>query len=401
MEIVKQDIYHNKERWETWKQQKDKFEGLTPYNEKLLLEFLFDMEKGVNTPKRKGIRTATTLINQRDHISFFLKHFKKPITQVTKDEIHSFVKSVEDGKIKKKNGAKFTAFGNYIKDLKTFCGWLVRTDKTQIDITRDLSKSNDKKPAWVYLTEEEFKAMANRATPDYRALIWFFYDAGCRVTEGYSLRVKNFHKDFTELEIPKEVAKTFGRVIKLKICSSLIKEYVKFNNLKPDDLFIVKKATAFNEYLGEHCSKLFGADKETLARGKYKEFSIYSIRHNSACYWLKRYKELRGLKYRLGWSREEQATYYHEFLGLSDEISDEDMLTAEELNKVQRLEKVLQKNHKEFIEFKENFLESVKNHQESKQSWRQYTDMLESKIEELSKKLKKLEKTNTRKGGAD
>lgn len=357
MDVVKQDIYHNKERWDNWKKQKDKFEGITPYNSKLLLGFLEDMEKGVNTPKKKGIRCPTTLINQKDHIGFFLKHFKKPITQVTKDEIHNFVKKVNDGGIKKRDGKNFSAFGNYIKDLKTFYGWLVRTDKTQINITSDLSKTNDKKPAWVYLTEEQFKEMANRAIPDYRALIWFFYDAGCRVTEGYSIRIKNFHKDFTELEIPREVAKTFGRVITLKICSSLIKEYVKFNNLKPDDLLIVKKSTAFNEYLGEHCAKLFGGDKETPARGKYKEFSIYSIRHNAACYWLKRYKELRGLKYRLGWSREEQATYYHEFLGLSDEISDEDMLTAEEMNKVQRLEKEinnLKSQFKSFLEVQEN-----------------------------------------------
>jgi integrase len=338
MEVVKQDIYHNKDRWEAWKGQEKKFEDVSPYNSKLLINFLDDMEKGVNTPKKKGNRTPTTLINQRDHIAFFLKHIKKPITQVTKDEIHNFVKKVEDGGIKKRDGRKFTAFGNYVKDLKSFFGWLVRTNKTKINITSDLSKTNDKKPAWVFLTEEQFRDMANQAIPNYRALIWFFYDAGCRVTEGYSLRVKNFHKDFTELEIPREVAKTFGRVITLKICSSLIKEYVKFHNLKPDDLLIVPKSPAFNKYLREHCVRIFG-DKETPSRGKYSEFSIYSIRHNASCYWLKRYKQIKGLKYRMGWTREEQASYYHEFLGMSDEISDEDMLTGEDLNKVQKLEK--------------------------------------------------------------
>lgn len=343
MEVVKQDIYHNKERWDSWKLSKDKFTGITPFNSNLLLEFLNDMESGINTPTQaKGGRCPTTLINQRDHISFFLKHFKKPFTQITKDEIHKFCKKVEDGEIKKKDGKKFAAFGNYIKDLKTFCGWLLRTKRVKENISIDLSKRNDKKPAWVYLTEEQFKDMANRAIPDYRALIWFFYDAGCRVTEGYSLKVKNFRKDFTELEIPQEVAKTFGRVITLKICSSLIKEYVKNNNLKPEDLFIIKQAPAFNKYLREHCKKILG-DGESPARAKYSEFSIYSIRHNAACYWLKRYKELRGLKYRMGWSREEQATYYHEFLGMSDEISDEDMLTQEDINKLQKMENKMKK----------------------------------------------------------
>jgi len=42
--------------------------------------------------------------------------------------------------------------------------------------------------------------------------------------------------------------------------------------------------------------------------------------------------------YRMGWSKEEQIKYYSEFLGLSDEISDEDMVTAEDKTKLQKLE---------------------------------------------------------------
>jgi len=349
MEVIKQDIYHNKEKWENWKDSNDKFAGITPYNSKLLLEFLESMENGINTSgRKKGARSKITLINLRDHISFFMKHIKKPFTKLTKEEIHKFVKRITDGEIKRKDGRNYTAFGSYIKGIKTFYGWMTRTGKIKENITTDLSKRNDNKPAWVYLTEEQFKDMANSAIPDYRALIWFFYDAGCRVTEGYSLKIKNFHKDFTELEIPAEVSKTFGRVITLKICSSLVKEYVKIHNLQPDDLFIIKNPPAFNKYLREHCLKVFG-DKESPARAKYSEFSIYSIRHNASCYWLKRYKELRGLKYRMGWSREEQATYYHEFLGLSDEISDEDMLTNEEKTKLEKEVDKLKKEVSEMI----------------------------------------------------
>ncbi len=42
----------------------------------------------------------------------------------------------------------------------------------------------------------------------------------------------------------------------------------------------------------------------------------------------------------MGWSKEEQIKYYSEFLGLSDELSDEDMVTAEDKTKLQRLEQV-------------------------------------------------------------
>jgi len=336
-DIVKKDIYDNKERWEKWKEANSKrIENLSPANSKLLLEFLNDMENGMNTPARaKGKREPITLLNLRDHISFFMRNINKPLIKVTKEQIHDFEKKISEGKIKKKNGQKFSAFGNYIKDLKTFWGWVVRTGKTKEDITRDLSKRNEKKPAWVYLTEGQFKDMANSAIPDYRALIWFMLDAGCRVTEAYSLKIKNFDKDFTELTIPPEVAKTFGRVIKLKICPPLIKEYIRVNKLGSEDYFIIKKAAAFNKYLKEHCTRIFG-NGETKARGHYTEFSIYSIRHNAACYWLKRYPDIKGLKYRMGWSREEQATYYHEFLGMSDQISDENMLTNEDKTKLEQ-----------------------------------------------------------------
>ena len=46
--------------------------------------------------------------------------------------------------------------------------------------------------------------------------------------------------------------------------------------------------------------------------------------------WLKRYPQTRGLLYRLGWKKEDEVSYYSEFLGLSNQISDEDMLTTEE-----------------------------------------------------------------------
>ncbi len=336
---IKVDIYNNKERWTNWKaENKNRIKYLSKENSDVLLEFLNDMENGENvTPRYKGARNPTTLINLRDHISFFMKHFKKPILSITKKELHELDRKVREGVIKKNNGKPFSAFGNYIKTFKAFWSWVIRTKKATEDIARDLTKKNDKKPAWVYLNEEQFKEMANRANSDYRALIWFMYDTGMRVTEAYSIKIKHFDKDFTELTIPQEVAKTFGRVITLKICPSLIKEYIKFHKLTPDDFFITKKAPAFNKYLREHCEKLFGKG-ETKARGHYNEFSIYSIRHNASCYWLKRYPNLRGLKYRMGWKREEQATYYHEFMGLSDEISDDDMVTGEDKTKLQKME---------------------------------------------------------------
>lgn len=347
--VTKRDIYNNKERWENWKKANSKgIADINKTNSKILLEFLNDMELGKNTSHKatKGPRTPTTLINLRDHNLFFMKNLKGPLTKWTKDKLHKIDKDVREGKIKKSTNKNYTAFGNYIKDLKNFISWCVRVGYLKENIAEDLSKKT-KKPSWVYLSEEQFKKLANRCNADYKALVWFMYDAGCRVTEAYNIRINDFLEDFSKVRIREETSKTFERVVCLKLSTALIKEYIDFHNLKDDDFLFQKKSTAFNKYLKLLSAKIFG-NGVSKARETYDNFSLYDIRHNASCYWLKRYQNLRGLKYRMGWKRESQANYYHEFLGLNDEIRDEDMILTEDRNKLQEMEDKL----KDFDEMK-------------------------------------------------
>ena len=356
---MKRDPYKSKEKWENWKNKNQNIKGVSKDNSNIILRFLYDMEIGINTPPRsKGERSPVTLINLRDHLTFFAKHIKMSLTKLTKEQIHNFEKRVRDGKIRKKDGHNFEAFGNYIKDFKAFWGWLVRTGKVKENITIDLTRK-EKKPAWVYLTETQFKKLANRCSPDYKALVWFMYDTGMRVTEAYSIQIKCFDNDLTELTIPEEVSKTFGRVIKLKLCINLLKEYIKYYDLKDNDYLFVKNPPAFNKYLRTLSKKLFG-DRESKARETYDKFTLYDIRHNASCYWLKRYPNIKGLKYRMGWKREEQATYYHEFLGMSDEIRDEDLILAEDKGKLRKMEDENQELRSQFDLMKETFEKDIK-----------------------------------------
>lgn len=354
------DPYKNQERWNSWKEKnKKKIEGVSLINSKLILEFLNDMERGMNTPaSKKGRRKPITLINLKDHICFFARNIKKPLISLTKTQIHNFEDKIIKGDIRKQNGDKFSAFGNYIKDFKVFWSWLLRTGKVKENITIDLSKKT-KKPAWVYLKETQFKKLANRCNPDYKALTWFMYDAGLRVTEAYSIKIKNFNEDYTELTIPDEVAKTFGRTIKLKLCTQLIKEYVKHHDLKADDYLFIKKPPAFNKYLQTLSKKLFG-DKESKARKTYDKFSLYDIRHNASCYWLKRYQKGRSLMYRMGWKREEMILYYSEFLGLRDDLQDEDMVLTEDKNGLEKLKQEFESKIEKLEKENETMFDAIK-----------------------------------------
>ena len=76
----------------------------------------------------------------------------------------------------------------------------MRTGKVTEDITVDLTRKT-KKPGWVYLNENQFKKLANRCNTDYKALVWFMYDSGLRVTEGYSIQIKHFDQDSIGVEL--------------------------------------------------------------------------------------------------------------------------------------------------------------------------------------------------------
>ncbi|HML73169.1 MAG TPA: site-specific integrase [Anaerohalosphaeraceae bacterium] len=335
--------------------------GISKKNSDLILSFLSDMEVGKNLSHtaRKGERSSCRLLDLKSRLIFFVQQFNdNPLSSITQDEIHQLFFNMRQGLITKSDGQNYIGISNYVRDFKVFWRWLFRTGKAATDITIDIRKSDGRKPAWVYLTEEQFKILANQAASDYRALIWLMYDTGMRVTEAYSIRVNDFSNDFTQLNIRKEYAKTFGRIIKLKLCSSFIRELVKFHKLGPNDFIFMKEPPAFNKYLRTLASKIFGKE-ESLARKPYNKMRLYDIRHNASCYWLKRYSTTTGLMYRMGWSEEKEVRYYSEFLGQADSIDDENMVTAEEKTKYEKRIELLENDRQKTNELVNELIKKI------------------------------------------
>ncbi len=356
---MKRDPYKTKERWEGVKSNFNKTpKGIRKEDWKILVTFLKDMELGLNTPKgNKGKRSEGTLLNLESHNKLFLKNFKKPLLKLTKKDLHKLEKEINEGLIKKKNGEKFSAFGNYIKDFKVLWNWGLRVGKFKENITEDIT-SKTGKPSWVYLTEKQIKKLFNKLSFDYRVYCFFLYDTGMRVTEANSIQIKDFNEDFTKVSISDEISKTFGRDINLKLSSQLLQEFVKEHDLKPDDYLFLKQVFTINKYLRYHCAKMFGGDKVShpKSKGLYKNFTMYDIRHNSSCFWFNKYPTHKGLMYRFGWRKADKIEYYSEFLGVSDEITDSDMIIGEDKNKIYKLEKEIdelkgsQKNMHKIVE---------------------------------------------------
>jgi len=334
---MKIDPYNHKQRYLSWKEKSQGgIEGLSPQNSEIILSYLNNMEKGINVSavSVKGGRSYCRLNSLKERLTFFSKKFEelyglKRLTEVSEEQLISFFADMKSGLVKRKDGKNFRTTDTAGKIFKAFWHWHQKTSKKNgieiPDITIDLD-TRAEKPRWVYLTEKEVKILCDNAKPNYKLLIMFLFDTGIRAPgELINLKVSDFYNDFKELNIREETSKTFGRRIKLMICSDLVKEYIQSNGLIPEDHPFSITPTRVNEYLKRLAKRTFG-DKITLAGEKYSNLTMYDFRHVSCCYWLPRYKSESALKYRFGWKKSDKIHYYSELLGMKDTISEEDML---------------------------------------------------------------------------
>jgi len=222
---------------------------------------------------------------------------------------------------------------------KAFWHWHQKINKkngnTILDITEDLD-ARQEKPQWVYLNEEQIKKLCDNAKYEYKVLIMFLFDTGIRSpTELINIKVSDLYQDCKELHIREEISKTFGRKIKLMLCSDLLKDYIKYKELKESDHLFFISPTVVNRYLKRLAVRVLG-DVKSLAGQKYSELTMYDFRHCSCCYWLPRYKSESALKYRFGWKKSDKIHYYSEMLGMKDTISEEDLLVDTTKTEIER-----------------------------------------------------------------
>ena len=334
---MKIDPYNNKKGYLDWKERtKNGIPEISKYNSDIILSYLHDMELGINVGKgsKKGARSFIRLKSAKYKLIFIFKKIQElydieNIINVEEEKLHSFFLAMENGTIMKSTGEKYKSVVDYVKTFKAFWHWYQKINRKKgkdiLDITTDLNAKQEK-PDWVYLTEQEVKKLCNNAKYEYRVLIMFLFDSGIRSpTELMNIRVSDFFNDFKELNIREEISKTFGRRIKLMLCSDLLKEYIKTKNLKSEDYLFPICPPVVNRYLKRLSQKIFG-DEKSPAGQRYSELTMYDFRHCSCCYWLPRYKSESALKYRFGWKKSYKIHYYSELLGMKDTIQEDDML---------------------------------------------------------------------------
>ncbi|MBU0477364.1 site-specific integrase [bacterium] len=340
---MKKDPYNHQKLFENWLQQVDKKHKIKELNDKnsaWVISFIKDFKIGLNVSRhsRKGERSYTRLNHLRQKIIFMIKLLESrkisDITKLNAKDLHELFSDMRKGKIKTRFGTYYKSAGDYVKVFKTFWHWYQKVmrnkGKNIADITEDLDTRGEK-PAFVYFTKDDFDRIIKKTSYDLKPILALAFDGGIRVTELINIKVSDFSNDFKELNIREETSKTFGRKIKLMLCSEQIKSYVEKMELKSNDYVCRKNPPMINKEL-----RKLGKSLLTPEQIKSKNLSLYDFRHSSACFWLPRYKSESALKYRFGWKKSDMIYYYTELLGMKDTINEEDMyadVTKTELEK--------------------------------------------------------------------
>jgi hypothetical protein len=342
---MKLDPYNSKLKYENWKEKGSIIEGVSKVNEKIINKFLLDMEQGINinTSNKKGSRSYIRLNAYRSKLKTLAGFFKKDFPTITKQDFHKLIKDMSEGKIKRQDGQTYKDITDYVKTFKAFWHWLQKTSKKRLDDICEEIGTTKNKPQWVYLDMEQFKRLAENCKPYFKVLAYFMLDTGQRVTEFKNCKVSSFTDDFKFYEVTDEVSKTFGRKIKLMMTSDLIRDYVKENKLKDDDFLFPVSPSETNQYYKRVSKRLFG-DTKSKAGQKYSNLSLADFRHISATYWLPRYPTEQGMMYRFGWKKSDKIYYYSEFLGMKDNIREENLLLDITKTDLQQQNETLKKN---------------------------------------------------------
>ncbi len=347
------DPYNHEERYLKWKGAvlKNGIPEISKENSEKIIDFIFDMEMGLNVASGsvKGGRCPNQLNNLRSRMVFITKQLEQryanfKLSGVTERMLFGLFNDMKSGKLSRSDGKKYMCVQDYVKIFKSFWHWHMKSSKKKgvlvEDITTDLDMSNDK-PKWVYITEEQFYILSNNVSPRMRTLLLFLFDTGIRApTELMNVRVSDFHNDFKELNIRDEISKTFGRRIKLMLCSEQVKNFVLSNKLGKDDYVFKFSPPAANRIIQKVAKKLFG-DEVSPAGQKYSQMTLYDFRHNACCYWLPRYKSESALMYRFGWKKSDKIHYYSELLGMKDTIQEEDLFIDKPRTIVEKKQEVI------------------------------------------------------------
>jgi integrase len=339
MKEVKKDIYNNKKKYLAWKQEVNEFgiDGITKANSDIIKKFVFEMEEGRNVAKasKKGGRSYTRLNTLRIRLIFVAKILEKrgvkDLAKLDEKTITSLFYDMRKGVIKTKDGRVYKSTLDYVKVFNSFWHWWMKVNKKDgvevKDITEEIDTSKDEN-SFVYFTKEQLEKMMEYFSQEEQVRMLFMFDTIIRSpTELMNVKIHDLTPDYSEVTIRDEISKTYGRTIKLLLCSAELKAYVERNKLEDNDFLFEFSAPMFNQKLKKIATEVLG-NKMSKGGKRFSELTMYDFRHSGSCHWRTgAYRtKIDALMYRGGWSNLSMLNYYTKKIGMKDSIEKDDLL---------------------------------------------------------------------------
>jgi integrase len=344
------DVFNHQQKFDLWKQdvldskgKPNKLyieENLTLQNSQIYIQYILDMEQGSNihSKSKKGGRDPKTLNRLRSKIKSIFKQLQergvKDVTKINEAQIKDFFNEwVKQGHST-----------DYAKRFRSFWNWWLKINrkqgKTIPDICEELDTAPNNDSQFVWITKEELEDFRKYFNEDPQLVILFCYDSIIRSPgELLGLKVENIFTKGKEVwvDIPNEISKTYGRKFNLVYCGDLILKHIQ--DKKPTEPLFNFNSAAFNRQLQKVAKQLWG-EKKSLGGAKYKDITLYDMRHSGAIHYRQLFQKtgqsLDSLRHRGGWTDFRMINYYTKFLGLDGHIDKEKTLLQEDKSSLEK-----------------------------------------------------------------
>lgn len=353
---MKKDLFNHIENYKKWKgdlTEKYVEQGLTKENSKLFLQYITDMEKGLNVSNKnkKGARDLKTLNRLRGKVKQILKMLQdygiKDISKISEEQAVSFF---ADWREKGHSS-------DYAKRFKAFWHWYMKVNRkkgiTIPDITEEIDIS-DKKSKFVWIDKSAFDNFIKYFTPREQLILMFCYDSIIRSpTELLSMKVENVYIKGKEIwiKIPQEITKTFERDFNLVYCGEELIKYTE--DKKPEDYLFEFNPAYMNRKMQKIAEQIFG-EKKSLGGEYFKNITLYDLRHSGAIHFRQLFantgQSLDILRQRGGWTDFTMINEYTRMLGLDGHIDKEKTLLQEDKTQIEKEINRLKNREKEYAQ---------------------------------------------------
>lgn len=279
-------------------------------NKELIIDFLDwkkqDLQNKKGREEDDKIRWSKTLNKYVGLLKNVGEWVDKPLDEFTKEDVQRLYDKLEEGKIKSKNGKKYSHNSRLDYYKKVFkSDFTKRIDKELYQHCKDIMKVTSKESKVRFFEKEDFDDMllsANNLRD--KVLLSLLFDTGMRIGTVLNLKKGDFEKKKDD-----EINETYY-IIRVK------KNYTKSNKARSIHTWLDKTSKLLDKYLKdlENGDLLFDISyryarkiirriakkSDVKVKPEAKTVKPHDFRRSSATYWLKRGMRQDSIKARLG-----------------------------------------------------------------------------------------------------